>query len=98
MQIPDILGVSGRAALVAVLLVTTVPLAGSWSVAGAAFAGAAVSSVLVFGLAARGGFQQNRLVLVGFGIATAAAAAAACLRAERARADCEDRGANGVKV
>ncbi|MFF5454925.1 iron ABC transporter permease [Streptomyces sp. NPDC012950] len=71
---PNILGVSGGGALGAVLLVTTVPLAGSWSVAGAAFAGSAVSSVLVFGLAARGGFQQNRLVLIGFGTATASAA------------------------
>ncbi|MEU2117770.1 iron ABC transporter permease [Streptomyces sp. NPDC016459] len=71
---PSILGVSGGAALGAVLLVTTVTSAGSWSVAGAAFAGAALSAVLVFGLAARGGFQQNRLVLVGFGAATGAAA------------------------
>lgn len=71
---PSVLGVSGGAALGAVLLVTTVPMAGSWGVAGAAFAGAAVASVLVFGLAARGGFQQNRLVLVGFGVATATAA------------------------
>ena len=66
---PGVLGVSGGAALGAVLLVTTVPPAGSWSVAGAAFVGAAVSSVIVFGLAARGGFQQNRLVLVGMGVA-----------------------------
>ncbi|MEU4269895.1 iron ABC transporter permease [Streptomyces sp. NPDC026092] len=71
---PATLGVSGGAALGAVLLVTSVPLAASWSVAGAAFAGAAVSSVIVFGLAARGGFQQNRLVLVGFGVATGSAA------------------------
>ncbi|MEU7005367.1 iron ABC transporter permease [Streptomyces sp. NPDC046332] len=71
---PATLGVSGGAALGAVLLVTTVPLASSWSVAGAAFVGAAISSVVVFGLAARGGFQQNRLVLVGFGVATGTAA------------------------
>ncbi|CCK31896.1 iron-hydroxamate transporter permease subunit [Streptomyces davaonensis JCM 4913] len=71
---PAVLGVSGGAALGAVLLVTTVPLAGSWGMSGAAFAGAAVSSVIVFGLAARGGFQQNRLVLVGIGVATAATA------------------------
>ena len=71
---PGILGVSGGAALGAVLVVTTIPSVGSWGVAGAAFAGAALSSVLVFGLAARGGFQQNRLVLVGFGVATGAAA------------------------
>ncbi|MFF5784866.1 iron ABC transporter permease [Streptomyces sp. NPDC012693] len=71
---PGILGVSGGAALGAVFLVTTVPLAGSWGMAGAAFAGAAASSVLVFGLAARGGYQQNRLVLVGIGVAIAASA------------------------
>ncbi|WP_328912275.1 MULTISPECIES: iron ABC transporter permease [unclassified Streptomyces] len=64
---PGILGVSGGAGLGAVLLVTTVPAAGSWGVAGAAFAGASVTAALVFGLAARGGFQQNRLVLVGVG-------------------------------
>ncbi|MFF4048608.1 iron ABC transporter permease [Streptomyces chartreusis] len=67
---PGVLGVSGGAALGAVLLVTTVPSAGSWGVAGAALVGAAISSVVVFGLAARGGFQQNRLVLVGIGVAT----------------------------
>ncbi|MFF8833456.1 iron ABC transporter permease [Streptomyces sp. NPDC015131] len=71
---PAVLGVSGGAALGAVLLVTTVPMAGTWGVAGAAFGGAALSSVLVFGLAARGGFQQNRLVLVGFGVATGTSA------------------------
>ncbi|MBA4862476.1 iron ABC transporter permease [Streptomyces sp. PSKA54] len=71
---PGILGISGGAALGAVLLVTTAPVAGSWGLAGAAFAGAAISSVVVFGLAARGGFQQNRLVLVGFGVATGTAA------------------------
>ncbi|MER6693305.1 iron ABC transporter permease [Streptomyces minutiscleroticus] len=65
---PGVLGVSGGAALGAVLLVTTVPLAGSWSIAGAAFAGAALASALVFGLAARGGFQHTRLVLVGVGV------------------------------
>ncbi|MBD0418484.1 iron ABC transporter permease [Streptomyces sp. TRM S81-3] len=66
---PGVLGVSGGAALGAVILVTTAPVAGSWSVAGAAFAGAAVTAVVVFGLAARGGFRQNRLVLVGVGVA-----------------------------
>lgn len=71
---PGVLGVTNGAAVGAVLLVTTVPVAGSWSIAAGAFAGAAVSAVLVFGLAARGGFQQNRLVLVGFGVATGSAA------------------------
>ncbi|MEU1126011.1 iron ABC transporter permease [Streptomyces sp. NPDC005899] len=71
---PGVLGVSGGAALGAVVLVTTAPAAGSWGVAGAAFAGAAVSALVVFGLAARGGFPQNRLVLVGIGFATGATA------------------------
>ncbi|MFE1256295.1 iron ABC transporter permease [Streptomyces fungicidicus] len=66
---PAVLGVSGGGALGAVILVTTVPVAGAWGVAGAAFAGSAVAAVVVFGLAARGGYQQNRLVLVGVGVA-----------------------------
>ena len=67
---PAVLGVSGGGALGAVLLVTTVPMAGGWSISAAAFAGSALTAVLVFGLAARGGFQQNRLVLVGIGVAS----------------------------
>ncbi|KOG86508.1 ABC transporter permease, partial [Streptomyces varsoviensis] len=71
---PGVLGVSGGAALGAVILVTTVPQAGPTGLAAAAFAGAALASALVFGLSARGGFRQNRLVLVGMGVATASAA------------------------
>ncbi|MEU6916231.1 iron ABC transporter permease [Streptomyces olindensis] len=71
---PGVLGVSGGAALGAVLLVTTVPAAGSWGVAGAAFTGAALASGVVFGLAARGGYRQNRLVLVGIGMAAGSTA------------------------
>nr|CAG38694.1 transport protein [Streptomyces lividus] len=71
---PGVLGVSGGAALGAVILVTSVPEAGPTALAAAAFAGAAVASALVFGLAARGGFRQSRLVLVGMGVATVSAA------------------------
>ncbi|MHC5260175.1 iron ABC transporter permease [Streptomyces sp. UC4497] len=71
---PGVLGVSGGAALGAVLLVTTVPGAGSWTIAAAAFAGAGVTSAIVFGLAAKGGFQQSRLVLIGIGTASGTAA------------------------
>ncbi|MCU1528428.1 MAG: transporter permease [Frondihabitans sp.] len=71
---PGILGVSGGAGLGAVLLVTTVPSAASWGIAGAAFVGAAVAAAAVFGLAARGGFQQNRLVLIGVGVSAATTA------------------------
>ncbi|GAA3370365.1 hypothetical protein GCM10017744_093830 [Streptomyces antimycoticus] len=50
---PAVLGVSGGAALGAVLLVTTAPVAGAWGMAGAAFAGAAVSCVLAADLLGR---------------------------------------------
>ncbi|MFF9500123.1 iron ABC transporter permease [Streptomyces sp. NPDC014656] len=76
---PGIMGVSGGAALGAVLLVTTVPTAGSWGVAGAAFTGAAGAALVVFGFASRGGFKQTRLVLVGFAVHTATAAVVALL-------------------
>ncbi|WP_327111628.1 iron ABC transporter permease [Streptomyces sp. NBC_01341] len=71
---PGVLGVSGGAGLGAVLLVTSVQAPGSWAIAAAAFGGAAVASSIVFGLAARGGFGQNRLVLLGVGVSAAAAA------------------------
>ncbi|MFJ2953257.1 iron ABC transporter permease [Streptomyces sp. NPDC087270] len=71
---PGILGVSGGGGLGAVLLVTSVPAAGAWSIAGAAFAGSSAAALIVFGLAARGGFQQNRLVLVGVGVSAATTA------------------------
>ncbi|MFF0726981.1 iron ABC transporter permease [Streptomyces sp. NPDC004134] len=71
---PGVLGVSNGAALGAVLLVTTVSVPSSWGLSAAALGGAALTSVGVFGLAARGGFQQNRLVLVGMGFATASTA------------------------
>ncbi|WFR67812.1 iron chelate uptake ABC transporter family permease subunit [Curtobacterium flaccumfaciens] len=67
---PGVLGVSSGAGLGAVLVVTLVPAASSWSVAGAAFAGATAAALVVFGLAARGGFRQNRLVLVGVGVSS----------------------------
>lgn len=67
---PGVLGVSGGAALGAILLVTSAPGSGPWSIAGAAFGGAAISAVVVFGLAAKGGFQNSRLVLVGMGVST----------------------------
>ena len=76
---PGIVGVTGGAGLGAVLLVTTVPLATGWGIAAAATAGAALASLLVFGLAARGGFAQNRLVLIGIGTSTAATAGVSLL-------------------
>ncbi|MDY0947300.1 iron ABC transporter permease [Frigoribacterium sp. CFBP9039] len=76
---PGIVGVTGGAGLGAVLFVTTVPAASGWGIAGAAFVGAVLASLIVFGLAARSGFAQNRLVLIGIGVATATTAAISLL-------------------
>ncbi|GAA3684258.1 siderophore ABC transporter permease CdtC [Arthrobacter ginkgonis] len=65
---PSILGVSAGGGLAAIVVITAVPMAGAWLVTGAAFTGAAVTALLVFGLALRGGLQQNRLVLIGIGV------------------------------
>ncbi|ACL40968.1 transport system permease protein [Pseudarthrobacter chlorophenolicus A6] len=71
---PGILGVSGGGGLAAIIIITTVPLASSWLVTGSALAGAALAAALVFGLAFRGGLQQNRLVLIGIGVSAGLAA------------------------
>lgn len=76
---PGLLGVSGGGGLAAVLVITMVPMAGSWLVTAAALAGAALTAALVFGLALRGGLQQNRLVLIGIGVSAGLAAAVAVL-------------------
>jgi len=65
---PSILGVSAGGGLAAVVTITMVPMAGAWLVTGSALAGAALTALLVFGLALRGGLQQNRLVLIGIGV------------------------------
>jgi iron complex transport system permease protein len=69
---PGIIGVVSGAGLGAVLVLTLVPTAGTWSITGAAFAGAAVASLVVFGLAVRGGLESDRRVLIGVGVAAAA--------------------------
>ncbi|MET9080720.1 iron ABC transporter permease [Streptomyces sp. NPDC004237] len=71
---PGVLGISGGASLGAILLVTTMPAAGGWALSGAAFGGAMGAAALVFGLTARSGFAENRLVLVGIGTSTATGA------------------------
>jgi iron complex transport system permease protein len=71
---PGILGVTSGAGLGAVLVLSLLPGAGTWAITGAALAGAAVASVLVFGLAVRGGLESDRLVLIGVGVAAGAEA------------------------
>jgi iron complex transport system permease protein len=65
---PGIIGVSGGAGLGAVTMITLVSGVGFWAQAGAAGIGAALAMMLVFTLAARGGFASERLVLIGFGV------------------------------
>lgn len=72
---PSIIGVSGGAGIGAIAVITIVPLAGFWLIAGAAGVGAAVAAAVVFGLAFRGGLQTDRFVLVGIGVSAAAMAA-----------------------
>lgn len=71
---PGILGVVGGAGVGAVGILTAVPLASFWLVGGASLAGAALAAALVFGLAARRGLEQNRLVLIGVGVSAGASA------------------------
>ncbi|SHK20688.1 iron complex transport system permease protein [Pseudonocardia thermophila] len=72
---PGIIGVTGGAGLGAVLAITLVPVAGTALITGSALVGAAVATLAVFGLAARGGLDSDRLVLIGVGVSAAAAAA-----------------------
>ena len=70
---PGIIGVSGGGGLAAIIVITTVPLAGLGRHRVGA-GGAALAALLVFGLAFRGGLQQNRLVLIGIGVSAGLAA------------------------
>lgn len=65
---PGILGVVGGAGAGAIAVITAVPLASFWAIGGAALGGAAAAAALVFGLAARRGLEQNRLLLIGIGV------------------------------
>ncbi|SER26711.1 iron ABC transporter permease [Lentzea albida] len=65
---PGLLGITAGAGLGAISLITFVPLAGAWQIAGAAGAGALVAFVLVYGLAWRSGLDSDRLVIIGIGL------------------------------
>ncbi|APU14175.1 MULTISPECIES: iron ABC transporter permease [Actinoalloteichus] len=65
---PGIIGVAGGAGLGAITMITLVPAVGFWAQAGAAGAGAALATTVVFVMAAKGGFASERLVLIGFGV------------------------------
>ncbi|WP_394620620.1 iron ABC transporter permease [Lentzea sp. JNUCC 0626] len=65
---PGLLGITAGAGLGAIGLITFVPLAGAWQIAGAAGAGAALAFVLVYVLAWRSGLDSDRLVIIGIGL------------------------------
>ncbi|MFD4668733.1 iron ABC transporter permease [Lentzea sp. NPDC058450] len=65
---PGLLGITAGAGLGAIALITFVPLAGAWQIAGAAGTGAAVAFALVYGLAWRSGLDSDRLVIIGIGL------------------------------
>jgi ABC-type Fe3+-siderophore transport system permease subunit len=65
----SIIGISGGAAVGAVVVVTFFASAGFWTLALAADAGALVAAAVVFGLSARGGLENDRLILIGVAMA-----------------------------
>ena len=69
----SIIGISGGAAVGAVVVVTFFSSAGFWTLALAAGAGSLVAAAVVFGLSARGGFENDRLILIGVAVAYFAA-------------------------
>lgn len=71
---PGIIGVAGGAGLGAITVITLVPASTFWLQAGAAGVGAALVAILLFWLAAKGGFASDRLVLIGFGLSAGAMA------------------------
>jgi iron complex transport system permease protein len=72
---PAVVGVAQGAGVGVVLLITVVPLAGAWAMAGAGLLGAVTATLLVVGLTvARGGLSTDRLLLVGVGVSAGALA------------------------
>lgn len=68
---PGIIGVAGGAGLGAITVITVWSGAGFWVQAGGAGLGAAAATLVVFAMAAKGGFAGERLVLIGFGVQAA---------------------------
>lgn len=62
---PGLLGITAGAGLGAIALITLVPVAGAWAIAGAAGVGALAAFALVYGLAWRSGLDSDRLVVIG---------------------------------
>ncbi|MQA62777.1 MAG: iron chelate uptake ABC transporter family permease subunit [Actinophytocola sp.] len=65
---PGIIGITAGAGVGAVTLITSVPLAGVWTMTGVAGGGALLAFALVYGLSWRGGLNFDRPVLIGIGV------------------------------
>ncbi|GAA3888562.1 siderophore ABC transporter permease CdtC [Saccharothrix violaceirubra] len=65
---PGLLGITAGAGLGAIALITWVPMASAWAVAGVAGAGAVLAFALVYGLAWRSGLESDRLVVIGIAV------------------------------
>jgi iron complex transport system permease protein len=66
---PAVVGVAQGAGVGVVLLITLVPLAGAWAMAGAGLVGALVATLVVLLVTtARGGLSTDRPLLVGVGV------------------------------
>lgn len=71
---PAVLGVSFGAGIGGILVITAVPLATGWQLTSGTLAGAAATSLIVFGLSFRNGLSADRLVLIGVGLSYGALA------------------------
>jgi iron complex transport system permease protein len=71
---PGLLGITAGAGVGAVVLITSFPAAGTWTLTGVAALAALATFTLVYGLAWRGGLSSDRLVLIGVGVSAAATA------------------------
>lgn len=71
---PGLLGITAGAGVGAVVLITTFPGAGTWTLTAVAGLAALATFALVYGLAWRGGLSSDRLVLIGVGVSAAASA------------------------
>lgn len=71
---PSIIGINAGASLAAVTVIVLVPAAPSALLPAAAFVGALVMAIVIYGLAWQGGSAPARLILVGIGLAAFAGA------------------------
>ena len=65
---PGLLGITAGAGVGAITLITLVPTATGWQIAGAAGLGAGIAFALVYGLSWQSGLDSDRLVIIGIAL------------------------------